>query len=120
VGAALLDAGRAYLAVGGLVGAAFVLWGIDRIDARARGAYAFRPLILPGVALLWPFVAWRWRRIARGAGAGAADRPPRRAQDRLTLALAVALPAILVLGLVLRPDGPRERPAVQIAAPEAR
>ena len=26
------------------------------------GAYAFRPLLLPGLALLWPLVLWRWVR----------------------------------------------------------
>lgn len=54
-----------YAAVGLIVGLAFLLRGIDRVDPAARGAHAFRPLILPGLVLLWPVVAWRWARLAR-------------------------------------------------------
>ena len=54
-----------YLAIGGLVGVAFLFLGIDHIDPAARGAYAFRPLLLPGLTLLWPFVAIRWFRLMR-------------------------------------------------------
>ena len=42
------------------VAAIFLLWGIDRIDPIAPGAYAFRPLLVPGVVLLWPIVLLRW------------------------------------------------------------
>lgn len=59
---------QAWLAIGLIVGLWFALFAIGRIDPAARGAYAFRPLLLPGLALLWPFVLWRWRRLARDAG----------------------------------------------------
>lgn len=55
-----------WVALGGGVGLAFLLRGIDRVDPAARGAYAMRPLLLPGLALLWPVVLWRWRVLARG------------------------------------------------------
>jgi hypothetical protein len=54
-----------WLAVGVVLGVAFLFFGIERIDPAARGAYAFRPLLLPGLALLWPFVAVRWFRVIR-------------------------------------------------------
>ena len=54
-----------YLAIGGGVGVAFLFLGIDRVDPAARGSYAFRPLLMPGLALLWPFVAARWFVLAR-------------------------------------------------------
>ena len=54
-----------YLAAGVVIGAAFLFLGIDRVDPAARGAYAFRPLLLPGLTLLWPFVAARWFVLAR-------------------------------------------------------
>lgn len=54
-----------YAAVGLIVGLAFLLRGIDRVDPAARGAHAFRPLILPGLVLLWPVVVTRWARLAR-------------------------------------------------------
>lgn len=54
-----------WLAVGAVVGVAFLFLGIDRIDPAARGSYAFRPLLLPGLTLLWPFVAVRWFVLSR-------------------------------------------------------
>jgi hypothetical protein len=52
----------AYGTTGLLVGLAFLVFGLDRLDPAAAGAYAFRPLLLPGLALLWPLVLWRWLR----------------------------------------------------------
>jgi hypothetical protein len=63
--AIIVDCVTAWLAIGILVGVAFLFLGIDRIDPAARGSYAFRPLLLPGLALLWPFVALRWFMLAR-------------------------------------------------------
>jgi len=54
----------AYGGIGALISALFLLFGIDRIDAAARGAYAFRPLLVPGLVLLWPLVLWRWLALA--------------------------------------------------------
>lgn len=51
-----------YLWIGAVVAVLFVAVGIDRVDPAARGAYAFRPLLLPGVTLLWPYVLRRWAR----------------------------------------------------------
>lgn len=56
----------AYAAAGLAIGLAFIFRGLDRIDPAARGAHAFRPLLLPGLVLLWPLVLWRWRQRARG------------------------------------------------------
>jgi hypothetical protein len=63
--AIIVDCATAWLATGIVVGVAFLLLGIDRIDPAAHGSYAFRPLLLPGLVLLWPFVAWRWFVLAR-------------------------------------------------------
>ena len=54
-----------YLAIGIVLGVAFLFVGIGRVDPAARGAFAFRPLLLPGLTLLWPFVAVRWWSLAR-------------------------------------------------------
>ena len=56
---------KIWLTIGFVVSLWFVGWGIDRVDPSARGAYAFRPLLVPGVALLWPFVILRWRQLRR-------------------------------------------------------
>jgi hypothetical protein len=60
VAALIVHAVMVYGVLGLLLAVAFLLWGIDRIDPAAAGAYAFRPLLLPGIVLLWPFVAARW------------------------------------------------------------
>lgn len=60
IAALIVDGLRIYAGVGLVVGLAFLAVGIDRVDPAARGAYAFRPLLAPGLVLLWPLVAWRW------------------------------------------------------------
>lgn len=57
-----------YGSAGLAVAVTFLLFGFDRVDPAAHGAYAVRPLLLPGLVLLWPLVIWRWRVLAR-AGA---------------------------------------------------
>lgn len=61
----LIFVATCYGAVGVAVGAAFLLFGMDRIDESARGVYAFRPLLIPGLVLLWPLVLVRWRTMER-------------------------------------------------------
>ncbi len=63
--AELIVAGAFGYGLAGLgVALAFLLVGLDRIDPVARGAYGFRPLLLPGLVLLWPWVVVRWARLA--------------------------------------------------------
>jgi len=59
---------KIYLAIGGLIALIFLAIGIDRIDAAAHGAYAFRPLLVPGIGILWPLVLWRWWALERHRG----------------------------------------------------
>jgi hypothetical protein len=54
-----------YGAAGFGVGVAFLVFGLERCTPAARGAYAFRLLLLPGLMLLWPLVLWRWAVLAR-------------------------------------------------------
>jgi hypothetical protein len=61
----IVHALAAYGAAGGVVALAFLFGGIDRVDPAARGAYAFRTLLLPGLVLLWPVVALRWIVLVR-------------------------------------------------------
>jgi hypothetical protein len=49
-----------YGAVGAVVALAFLLWGIDRVDEAAHGAWLVRPQLALGVILLWPLVLARW------------------------------------------------------------
>ena len=54
---------RMYALVGIGVSALFLFIGIDRIDEDARGAYLFRPLLIPAIVVLWPLVVLRWIRL---------------------------------------------------------
>ena len=54
--------------IGLAVAAAFLLFGIERVDSRARRAYAFRPLLIPGCIVLWPLVIARWVAAERQRG----------------------------------------------------
>lgn len=52
-----------YAGLGLLFAVPFVMFGLPRVDAAARGAgVGFRLLLLPGVAAFWPLLAGRWWR----------------------------------------------------------
>lgn len=105
----------AYLATGAAVGLAFILIGIERHDPAARGAYAFRPLLLPGLALLWPLIVVRW--IAGPATPPAqAQCRHRRDHRRVWLALGVILPLILAAAWGQRQHRLPEPPVQRIGA----
>ncbi len=94
--AILVALGQAWLLAGLGVGVAFLLFGLDRVDAAARGAYGFRPLLLPGLVLLWPLVA------PEPCAPPSLRRRHKRAHAVLWLGLAGLLPLILATALVLR------------------
>lgn len=57
-----------YAAIGAIFAAAFVTRGVTAVDRAASGStWAFRALILPGVAALWPIMLARWIRSGRRA-----------------------------------------------------
>jgi len=53
--ALLLTIAEAYLGIG-LVLALVLVVLVGKVDHAARGAYLFRPLLVPGATLLWPLV----------------------------------------------------------------
>lgn len=56
----------AYVGAGAIFTAAFVTWGVGRVDHRAADAgWGFRVLIVPGSTLLWPMMLARWIRSGR-------------------------------------------------------
>ena len=57
-----------YLGAGLLFAVAFLSFGVQRLDPNARGAsLGFRLVVLPGVVVLLPLLAWRWLRDGRDA-----------------------------------------------------
>lgn len=116
--ALLVDLARLWLWAGAAVALPFLLWGVGRVEPNARGAWAFRPLLVPGLILLWPLVLWRWVVLE-------ADRdrwskrhlPPRRAHGVAALLLAVLVLAAILAGIAIRQAPPSGAP-VLLAAPE--
>jgi hypothetical protein len=112
ISAAVIVIVKAYLITGIAVAVPFLVVGIGKLDPSARGAYAFRALVLPGVILLWPVVVLRWSGawIPHPDGDLAAQRS---AHYRIWIALAVALVATLMLAWSLRqislPDASSQR-----------
>ena len=115
---AILAVAMAYLAVGAVVGLAFLLFGLDRADPGARGSYGFRALIGPGLALLWPLVVYRW--LASPANEdGSAPVRQADAHRAAWLCLAVIVPAILLAGFLQRRPSLPTPPAQRLSALEA-
>ena len=108
-----------YAGIGALVAAIFLTVGMGRVEENARGAYVFRPLLIPGVLLIWPIVLLRWWQIEGNRLRPAArHEPPLKIQRWLGFALGLLLPLIVMGALALRQDGPFERPAVLLEAPQ--
>lgn len=106
----------AYLATGIAVGLVFLLGPIEQREPGSRGSYAFRALLLPGMALLWPLVLHRWR-----APAGPqANLRHRRWHGGAWLVAAVVLALVLVAALAQRGPAPPEPSSIRIGAIDGR
>lgn len=118
IGATLVWIATLWLYAGVAVATLFLLFGIDRVSPDARGAYLFRPLLVPGIVLLWPLVLWRWLRLEQGADAAIAGRyrPVRDAHARVWAVLAIVIPAILIGALTVRQAPPGPDAAVRLEA----
>jgi hypothetical protein len=116
---ALLLALRIWGSIGAVVAAIFLSFGMDRIDEDARGANVFRPLLIPGVLVIWPLVLWRW--YLHETGIEAPERryaPPRKAHFAVGMILPVGIALIVLTGLNLRQTWPTQIAPVQISGPE--
>ena len=117
--ATLIEWSQYYLVVGIVVAAAFLTFGIDRIDEDARGAYAFRPLLIPGVLLIWPIVLWRWLREEVGAARwNSRFNPPRNAHFAVAWAMGLAVVITLGMAFFVKQPSPTGRVPVLLIAPE--
>lgn len=60
---AVVNLMAAYAAIGVAFAILFIAAGVHRVDTQAKGSgIAFRLMILPGVAALWPVLLSRWIR----------------------------------------------------------
>ncbi len=106
--------------LGMLVAIPFLAFGMDRLDEDARGAYVFRPLLVPGIILIWPLVLWRWYILADGKDEWSHRYRPRRASHKwFAWLMPVAIVVIIVAGLSVRQSWPTDIAPVQLSgAPE--
>ena len=119
VAQALVLAMQAWGIIGAVVAAVFLTIGIDRIDEDSRGAYIFRPLLIPGVLLIWPLVLWRWWQVESESAPWAARYRPVRAYYGIAVILMSAgIVAITVLGLSVRQTWPADVAPVQLSEGE--
>jgi hypothetical protein len=52
-----------WLATGLVVALVFFSWAFGRVEPAGRGvSIGLRLLLIPGGAVLWPVLLWRWRR----------------------------------------------------------
>lgn len=107
-----------YLYAGAAVAVWFILYAIGRLDENAEAAWVFRPLLVPGVLLIWPLVLWRCLVLWRGEEKLDRHRMPRKRQDRAALVFVFAIPLILILAVALRQDPAQLAGPVQLEAPE--
>lgn len=115
------------VAVHALLGLAFagamLFFGVGRIDPSARGAgLGFRLLILPGMVVLWPVLAWKWWGFLRRGERPRVPEPEewvrpeklRRWHSVVWIVLAVAGPLGVAVALAWRP---METPAGRASPP---
>ncbi len=114
----VLMLGRWWLYAGAAVAFVFLTIGIDRIDENARGSYIFRPLLVPGVLLIWPVVLWRWLRLEQNnEDPQARYKPVRKAHKSVWLVLGVVIPLLFVTALLIKQTWPTNAPAIQLQEP---
>lgn len=115
--ALLLTLAEYWLWVGAVVALAFLTFGIDRIDEDARGTYIFRPLLVPGVLMLWPLVLWRWAVLELDTDNWLTRyRPEIRMQVGLGLGMAVLIAVIALGGMAVRQQPPANSEPVRLEA----
>lgn len=109
---------RGWAMFGALVAGVFLTIGMDRIIDDARGAYVFRPLLIPGILIIWPLVLWRWYLYETGAERWESRYdPPRKAHFAVGWLMPIGICLIILTGLSVRQTSPVEFVPVQLSAP---
>ena len=116
---AILLALRIWGSIGAVVAAIFLTIGMDRIDEDAQGAYVFRPLLIPGILVIWPLVLWRWYVYESGREVlGKRHLPPRKAHFLVGWILPIGIALIILTGLNLRQTWPADIAPEQLSQAE--
>ena len=105
-----------WMTIGAVIALVFLTIGIDRIDEDAQGAYAFRPLLVPALLVIWPLVLWRWFVLETGNDKWEKRyKAPRNAHFWVAIIFALSIPSIIVLGLAQRQTWPADFTPQQIS-----
>lgn len=116
---AIITVAQWYCMIGAGFALIFLTIGMDRIDEDARGAYVFRPLLIPAVLLIWPLVAWRWFREETGSARWQGRHsPPRAAHGVAALVMGVVVVVTLATGFTIRQTWPADTAPILLVAPE--
>lgn len=114
----ILFAIKAWGVIGALVAIPFLTFGIDRLDEDARGAYVFRPLLVPGILLIWPVILWRWYVLVDGKDEWSHRYRPRRTSHQwVALIMPIAIVVIIMAGLSVRQSWPSDIAPIQLSVP---
>ncbi|MEO9822826.1 MAG: hypothetical protein ABJF50_00185 [Paracoccaceae bacterium] len=102
--------------IGAVVALPFLVFGIDRIDEDARDAYVFRPLLIPGILMIWPLVLWRWWQIESESSAWMSRyRVVRKAHGIAAMLMATVVVVAIIFGLSVRQTWPADFAPQQIS-----
>ncbi|MEM0946387.1 MAG: hypothetical protein AAGK37_03205 [Pseudomonadota bacterium] len=113
--ATLLAVVRIWLWIGAGVAALFLTVGIGRVDEDARGAWIFRPLLVPGILLIWPLVLWRWFVLETGQDNWMRRHTPPRVAHRAAAGfIATGIGLAIILGVAAKQDWPTDIAPVQL------
>ncbi|WP_371224849.1 hypothetical protein [Roseovarius sp. 2305UL8-3] len=101
--------------IGVVVSVTFLTFGLGQIDEDARGAITFRPLLVPGILVLWPLVVWRWWVLATGRDKWRLRHaPPRRSHHVVAIIMAVLIALSLLTSYSIRQTWPSDIAPVQL------
>ncbi|MCY4152995.1 MAG: hypothetical protein OXE94_12290 [Aestuariivita sp.] len=92
--------------IGAVVALVFLIFGISRIDEDARGALSFRPLLIPGILIIWPLVIWRWWQLTGTTTTSVTRSAPRESHAIVAVVLAVIVSATLFTTEAIRQEWP--------------
>lgn len=110
----IIGLGGAYVLTGAVVSVAYVVFQIDRRDPAARGTFAFRPLLLPGLILLWPLVMARWNRDRDAPSSISFQRIHKPAHRLIWMGLPIFLVVIMIAAWSLRQHTIPASPSIRI------
>ena len=98
---------QVWLGLGALVAGAFLFIGIGQVDEDAQDVFAFRPLLIPGILVIWPLVIWRWWMISTGKDINRHHKAaPRDTHGTVAILLAIILIATLFISFSIHQEQP--------------